>query len=86
MKTHAKRDGADWILNGSKDVDHQRQPSRASPIVWAQTDDGIQGFVGGEAISPLHCPGNPQEDEPARLVTRALFFDNVRVPEANRPT
>ena len=28
MKTNAKRDGDDWIINGAKMLDHQRQPRR----------------------------------------------------------
>src|SRR5690606_25341739 len=44
MKTHAKRDGDDWVLNGSKMWITNGNLADIA-IVWAQTDDGIQGFV-----------------------------------------
>ena len=43
MRTNAKRDGDDWVLNGSK-MDHQRQHRRRGRGL-ARTDDGIRGFV-----------------------------------------
>src|SRR6187402_3470418 len=44
MKTHAKRDGDDWILNGSKMWITNGNLADIA-IVWAQTEDGIQGFL-----------------------------------------
>ena len=44
MKTNAKRDGGDWILNGSK-MWITNGNLAGIAIVWAQTEDGIQGFV-----------------------------------------
>src|SRR5690606_40552638 len=44
MKTHAKRDGDDWVLNGSKMWITNGNLADVA-IVWAQTEDGIQGFV-----------------------------------------
>ena len=43
MRTRARRDGADWVLNGSKMWITNGSSDVA--IVWAQTDDGIRGFV-----------------------------------------
>jgi glutaryl-CoA dehydrogenase len=44
MTTFARRDGDDWVLNGAK-----RWIGLASiaqiAVVWAQTDDGIRGFL-----------------------------------------
>ena len=66
MRTYAKRDGATgcstarkmWITNGSiADV----------AVVWAQTDDGIRGFVVPTDTPGLHRPRDPQEDVPAGL-------------------
>src|SRR3546814_4057742 len=44
MKTSAKKDGGDWVLNGSKMWITNGNVADIA-IVWAQTDDGIQGFV-----------------------------------------
>ena len=40
MKTHARRDGGDWLLNGA-DVDHQQLAHIA--IIWAQTATASRG-------------------------------------------
>ena len=43
MKTVARRDGSDWILNGAKMWITNGSIADLA-IVWAQTDDGIRGF------------------------------------------
>jgi glutaryl-CoA dehydrogenase len=44
MRTHARRDGGDWVLDGSK-----RWIGLASiadvAVIWAKTDEGIRGFL-----------------------------------------
>src|SRR5512144_3280853 len=44
MRTTARRDGSDWILNGSKMWITNASIADVA-IVWARTDDGIAGFV-----------------------------------------
>src|SRR5687768_1006382 len=44
MKTHAKKDGGDWVVNGSKMWITNGGMSHIA-VVWANTDEGIQGFV-----------------------------------------
>lgn len=83
MRTHAKRDGADWILNGSKMWITNGNLAHIA-IVWAQTEEGIQGFVvekdfPGYAAQEIHKKMSLRAS-----VTSALYFDNVRVPDANR--
>jgi glutaryl-CoA dehydrogenase len=83
MKTHARRDGGDWILNGAKMWITNGNVAQIA-IVWAQTPDGIQGF-----IVPTDTPGFTAQEVHKKMslrasVTSALFLDNVRVPEANR--
>jgi len=83
MRTHAKKDGGDWVLNGAKMwITNGNMADIA--VVWAKTDDGIQGF-----IVPTDAPGFTAQEIHRKMslrasVTSALFFDNVRVPEANR--
>ncbi len=83
MRTHARRDGgapgADWILNGSKMWITNGSVSDVA-IVWAQTDDGIRGF-----IVPTNTPGfvaNPIHKKMSlrASVTSELVFTDVRLP------
>ena len=83
MKTHAKRDGDDWILNGSKMWITSGNLADIA-IVWAHTDDGIQGFVVEKDFPGFTAQEIHKKMSLRASVTSALFFDNVRVPEANR--
>ena len=83
MKTHAKRDGGDWILNGSKMWITSGNLADIA-IVWAHTDDGIQGFVVEKDFAGFTAQEIHKKMSLRASVTSALFFDNVRVPEANR--
>jgi glutaryl-CoA dehydrogenase len=83
MKTHAKRDGADWVLNGSKMWITSGNLADIA-IVWAHTDDGIQGFVVEKDFAGFTAQEIHKKMSLRASVTSALFFDNVRVPEANR--
>ncbi|MFZ7096244.1 acyl-CoA dehydrogenase family protein [Luteimonas dalianensis] len=83
MKTHARRDGDDWILNGSKMWITNGNLADIA-IVWAQTDDGIQGFVVEKDFAGYKAQLVKHKMSLRASVTSGLFFDNVRVPEANR--
>ncbi len=83
MKTHAKRDGDDWILNGSKMWITSGNLADIA-IVWAHTDDGIQGFVVEKDFPGFTAQEIHKKMSLRASVTSALFFDNVRVPDANR--
>ena len=83
MKTHARRDGGDWIINGAKMWITNGNVAQIA-IVWAQTEDGIQGF-----IVPTDTPGFTAQEIHKKMslrasVTSALFLDNVRVSDAQR--
>ncbi|MFM8999260.1 MAG: acyl-CoA dehydrogenase family protein [Actinomycetota bacterium] len=79
MRTNAKRDGGDWVLNGSK-MWITNGSIAGVAIVWAQTDDGIRGF-----IVPTDAKGFSANDVHRKLSLRAsitseLVLDDVRVP------
>jgi glutaryl-CoA dehydrogenase len=79
MKTHAKRVGDDWVINGAKMWITNGNLANIA-VVWAQTDDGIRGFV-----VPTTTPGFKAQEIHKKMslrasVTSALFFDDVRVP------
>jgi glutaryl-CoA dehydrogenase len=83
MKTNAKKDGADWILNGAKMWITNGNLAHIA-IVWAQTEDGIQGFIVEKGMPGFTAQEVHKKMSLRASVTSALFFDNVRVPEANR--
>ena len=79
MRTTAKRDGDDWILNGSK-MWITNGPIADVAVVWAQTDDRIRGFV-----VPTTTPGFTANTVKKKLSLRAsitgeLVFENLRLP------
>ena len=82
MKTHAKRDGGDWILNGSKMWITNATIADAA-VVWAMTDEGVKGFIVEKDMPGFETQEIENKFSLRTSVTGALFFDNVRVPEAS---
>jgi len=82
MKTHAKQDGDDWILNGSKMWITNGSISDVA-VVWAMTDKGIRGFLVEKDMLGFEAPEIEQKFSLRASITSALFFDNVRVPKEN---
>ena len=82
MKTNAKRDGNDWVINGGKMWITNGNLADVA-IVWAQTDDGIRGFLVEKGMPGFSAQEIKHKMSLRASVTSALFFDNVRVPDAN---
>jgi len=82
MKTNAKRDGGDWVLNGGKMWITNGNLADVA-IVWAQTGDGIRGFLVEKGMPGFSAQEIKHKMSLRASVTSALFFDNVRVPDAN---
>jgi len=82
MKTHAKQDGDDWILNGSKMWITNGSISDVA-VVWAMTDKGIRGFLVEKDMSGFESSEIEQKFSLRASITSALFLDNVRVPKEN---
>ena len=82
MKTHAKRDGDDWILNGSKMWITNGNIADAA-VVWATTKDGVRGFIVEKDMPGFTAQEIENKFSLRASVTSALFFDNVRIPDAN---
>ncbi len=82
MKTHAKRDGDDWIINGSKMWITNGAIADVA-VVWAMTDEGIKGFLVEKDMPGYTAPEIENKFSLRASVTSALFFDNVRVPASN---
>jgi len=83
MKTHAKRDGGDWVINGSKMWITNGNLADVA-IVWARTEDGIMGFLMEKGMPGFEARKIKSKMSLRASVTSELYFDNVRVPEANR--
>src|SRR5690242_18784648 len=82
MKTHAKRDGSDWVINGAK-MWITNGAIADLCVVWAQTDDGIRGFIVEKGTPGFAAPEIERKFSLRASVTSALFFDNVRVLAEN---
>ncbi len=80
MRTNARRDGDDWILNGTKMWITNGSVADVA-IVWAATDEGVRGF-----IVPTDTPGFTANKIEQKLslrasVTSELVLDDVRLPQ-----
>ncbi|MEZ5458632.1 MAG: acyl-CoA dehydrogenase family protein [Steroidobacteraceae bacterium] len=82
MKTHAKRRGGDWVLNGSK-MWITNAPIADLAVVWARTDEGIRGFIVERGMRGFATPEIENKFSLRASATGALFFEDVVVPEAN---
>jgi glutaryl-CoA dehydrogenase len=79
MKTHAKRDGDDWVINGSKMWITNGAIADVA-VVWAMTDDGIRGFLVEKGTPGFDATVIERKMSLRASITSGLFFDNVRVP------
>ena len=81
MRTSARRDGSDWIIDGSKMWITNGGVADVA-IIWAQTDHGIRGF-----IVPTDTQGFSTNDIHRKIslrasVTSELLLQGCRVPAA----
>jgi glutaryl-CoA dehydrogenase len=82
MKTHAKRRGKDWVINGAK-MWITNGAIADLCVCWAQTEEGIRGFIVEKGTPGFAAPEIERKFSLRASVTSALFFDNVVVPEEN---
>ncbi|GAA3941051.1 acyl-CoA dehydrogenase family protein [Streptomyces gulbargensis] len=79
MRTTAKRDGSDWVLNGTKMWITNGSVADVA-VVWARTEDGVRGF-----LVPAGTPGFSAPEIRMKLslrasVTSELVLEDVRLP------
>ncbi len=79
MTTRAVKDGDDWILNGRKMWITNGTVSQVA-IVWAQTDDGIRGFVVPTDTPGFSAPEQKHKFSLRASVTSELVLEDVRLP------
>jgi len=83
MRTHARRDGSDWILNGAK-MWITNGTIADLAIVWASTADGeIRGFIVEKGMPGFSAPEIHKKISLRASVTSELVLQDVRVPQEN---
>jgi glutaryl-CoA dehydrogenase len=84
MRTTARRDGSDWILNGAKMWITNGTIADVA-TVWARTEDGaINGFLVEKGMPGFSAPEIHKKLSLRASVTSELVLQDVRVPEENR--
>ena len=79
MRTNARRDGDDWVLNGAKMWITNGAIADVA-VVWAQTDEGIRGFAVPTDTPGFSAPVIKHKMSLRASVTSELVLDNVRLP------
>jgi glutaryl-CoA dehydrogenase len=81
MRTRARRDGSDWVLDGSKMWITNGSVADVA-VIWARAEEGVRGFV-----VPTDTPGFTATEIRGKLslrasVTSELVLEGVRLPES----
>lgn len=81
LTTRARRDGGDWVIDGIK-MWISNAPFADVAIIWAQTEDGVRGFV-----VPLATAGVSVSEIKHKMSLRAsatgeIVLDGVRLPDS----
>ena len=79
MKTFVRRDGEDWILSGSKRWIGLATIAQIA-VVWAQTDDGVRGFLVPTDARGFHATPLEPKGSMRASVQCELRFDDIRLP------
>ncbi|WP_104104166.1 acyl-CoA dehydrogenase family protein [Arthrobacter sp. 08Y14] len=79
MSTFARRDGSDWVLNGTKRWIGLANVA-AVAVIWAQTDEGVRGFV-----VPTGTPGFAATPIEPKLSMRASIQCEIELTDVRLP-
>ncbi|MEU1511419.1 acyl-CoA dehydrogenase family protein [Streptomyces sp. NPDC005811] len=79
MRTSARRDGADWVLDGRKMWITNGSVAEVA-VVWARTEDGVRGFVVPTDTPGFSAPEIKHKMSLRASVTSELVLDGVRLP------
>jgi glutaryl-CoA dehydrogenase len=79
MRTHARRDGSDWIIHGQKMWITNGSIADVA-VVWADTDEGIRGFLVERGLPGFTTQNTERKLSLRASVTSELLLDDVRVP------
>jgi glutaryl-CoA dehydrogenase len=79
MRTRARRDGDDWVLDGTK-MWITNAPVADVAVIWAHTDDGVRGFVVPTAAAGFTATEVPRKLSLRASVTGEITLEGVRLP------
>ena len=79
MRTYAKRDGSDWVLDGRKMWITNGSVAGVA-VVWAQTEEGVRGFVVPTDTAGFSAPEIKRKWSLRASVTSELVLEDVRLP------
>ncbi|HUT53514.1 MAG TPA: acyl-CoA dehydrogenase family protein [bacterium] len=82
-KTHAKKSGGDWIINGSKMWITNGSVADVA-LVWARTDDGARAFLVEKGARGFTAADIKHKMSMRASVTSELALSDARVPESAR--
>ena len=81
MRTHAVRDGSDWVLSGTKMWITNGSVADIA-VVWASTDDGIRGFLVPRGTRGFSARDIHKKMSLRASITSELVLDSVRLPSS----
>lgn len=79
MRTSARRDGSDWVLNGTKMWITNGSIADVA-IVWAQTEDGIRGFIVPTSTKGFAANNIHKKLSLRASITSELVLQDCRLP------
>jgi glutaryl-CoA dehydrogenase len=82
MATRARRDGDDWVINGTKRWITNGNVAHLA-IVWARTEQGIRGFLVETGTKGFQAREIHHKLSMRASVSSELILDDVRVPARN---
>jgi glutaryl-CoA dehydrogenase len=82
MRTHARKDGDSWVLNGAKSWITNGSVADVA-VVWAKTADGIRGFIVEKETPGYSTAYHMGKFSLRASVTSQLFFEDCRIPAEN---
>jgi glutaryl-CoA dehydrogenase len=80
MRTSARRDGSDWVIDGSKMWITNGSVADIA-VVWAKTEGGVRGFIVPTDSKGFAAPEIKKKASLRASVTSELILDAVRVPD-----
>jgi glutaryl-CoA dehydrogenase len=81
MRTRARRDGTDWVIDGRKMWITNGSVADVA-VVWARTDEGVRGFVVPTGTAGFSAPEIKHKQSLRASVTSELVLDGVRLPDS----
>ncbi|MEJ2085824.1 MAG: acyl-CoA dehydrogenase family protein, partial [Acidobacteriota bacterium] len=82
MRTHARRDGKHWVLNGAKQWITNGSIADVA-VVWASTEDGIRGFLVEKGTPGFSTRNQKGKFSLRASITSELGFLDCRIPADN---